>query len=114
MPALYERLMGLNVDGRPRIPVHQFCAMIAEQQRTAANPGWPASITDTTAAHVIAAFGLNATEQTEVTDLIATVSRATRPLTGAIIHEVLLIAEQNIVPFNTAQAVRSRLEVPTR
>jgi hypothetical protein len=114
MAALYERLMGDNTDGRPKIPVHQFCGMVAEQQRTAADAARPAAVTDTSAANVIAAFGLDATEQTEVTDLIAAFTRATRPLTGTVVHDVLLCAEAHLAPFSTAQAVRSRFEVATR
>lgn len=114
MAALYERLMGDNTDGRTKLPVHQFCGMVAEQQRTAADAARPAAVTDVTAANVIAAFGLDATEQLEVQDLIAAFGRATRPLTGAIVHDVLLCAEQHLVPFTTAQSVRSRFEVATR
>lgn len=114
MASLYERLMGDNTDGRPQLPVHQVCGMIAEQQRTQADAARPASVTDTTAANVIAAFGLDATEQTEVTDLIGAFTRATRPLTAAIVHDVLLCASQHLAPFTTAQAVRNRFEVPTR
>lgn len=114
MAALYERLMGDNIDGRAKIPVHQFCGMVAEQQRTAADAARPAAVTDTVAQDVINAFGLNATEQTEVQDLIATFTRATRPLTAAIVQDVLFAAEQHLAPFTTAQAVRSRFEVATR
>lgn len=115
MASLYERLMGVNTDGRPKIPVHRFCGLVAEQQRTAADTGRPASVTDTTAQNVIDAFGLDATEQTEVTDLIGAFTRATRPLSSNVVHDVLLCAEGGVAaPYTTAQAVRSRFEVPTR
>jgi hypothetical protein len=111
MAALYERLMGVNTDGRPKIPVHQFMASVAEQQRGNQNPAG----TRTTAAMVIAAFALDATEQVEAQDLIA---RFPTNINAEQVHNVLMMAERGVGPFTRdatgAQAVRTRFGVPTR
>ena len=110
MPELYERLMGTNTDGRQKLPVHQFMALVAEQQRGNANPAGAR----TTAQHVIDAFGLSSVEQTEVTDLIAAFNRGTAPITADQLHNALLAAEHRLGVFTSAATVRTRLGVPTR
>jgi hypothetical protein len=87
-------------------------AAVTEQQRGNTNPVGAR----VTAANVIAGFGLDATEQTEVTDLIA---RFPTNIDATQLHNALLLAEQQAVaPYNdpatVAQTVRTRLGVPTR
>lgn len=114
MPELYERLTGTHTDGRPKLPVHQLQALIAENQRGQ----W-------TAAQGIAYLELSATEQQEVVDLVGTIpggsttaNQVQRALKLLEIDQVLLLAEHTvpsgIAPLNTTAAVRTRLGVPTR
>jgi len=93
--ALYERLMGLE---QPKIPVHQFMAMVAERVRV-----------QVTTQQVIDAFTLSVDEVTEITTLVA------RVLGGFVteneLHDVLMVAERLIPPYNLAATVRTRLGV---
>jgi hypothetical protein len=116
MASLYERLMGIHAD-RPKIPVHQFQAIAAEWAK-----GQITSVQAQTAiATVSRGVGLDATEQLEAQDLVATVptggttaNQAARALRLLEIDEVLLLADRGTPPYDTAQAVRTRLGVPTR
>lgn len=106
--------MGLNVDGRAKLPVHQFQAASAEWSRG-----------NMTGAQATAALELNAAEQTEATALVATVTnipitgtavqiadgRARRALRMLEIDQVLLLAEARVAPLNTAALVRTRLGI---
>lgn len=112
MADLIERLMGVNTDGRRKLPVHQFQAIAAEWGRASM-----------TGAQATAALELNANEQAEAQLLVNTVTsipitgsataiadgRARRALRMQEIDQVLLIAEAKIPPLNTAAAVRTRL-----
>jgi hypothetical protein len=115
MPSLYERLTGVHPD-RPKIPVHQFQSIAAEWARS--------NITGQQALAAIEAVsgvGLDATEQLEAQDLVATVPtgntadlRAQRALRMLEIDQVLLLADAHVPPYNTTAAIRTRLGVPTR
>jgi lysozyme family protein len=117
MASLYERLMGAHPD-RPKIPVHQFQSIAAEWAR--GNLTGPQAL-----AYVeqLSGVTLDATEQAEAQDLVATVTAipsgtaaglAQRALRIQEIDQVLLLAETRIAPYDTPAAVRARLGVPTR
>jgi hypothetical protein len=116
MASLYERLMGQH-QSRPKIPVHQFQSLAAEWAR--------GSITGAQANTAVAVLsegvGLDATEQVEAQDLVSTVptgntagDKADRALRIQVIDQVLLLADTSVAPYDTPQAVRDRLGVPTR
>jgi hypothetical protein len=115
MASLYERLMGTHPT-RHKIPVHQFQALAAEWAK--------GQITGAQALSGIeqaSGMPLDATEQQEAQDLIATVPtgstaaiKADRALRLIEIDQVLLIADAQTPPYNTSAAVRTRLGVPTR
>jgi hypothetical protein len=96
---LIERLMGLE---EPKLPTHQFIAAVAENTRG-----------EMTNQQIIDAFALDPGEQTEA---VALRDRVTTGPTGdrlnrALIHDVLLLAEQGIAPYGSAQAVRDRFGI---
>ncbi len=115
MADLIERIMGLNTDGRPTIPVHQFQAAAAEWGRG-----------QMTGAQAVAMFELNSAEQTEAQALVNSITsisvtgtavqiadgRARRALRMQEIDHVLLLAEQGEAPYTTAAQVRTRLGLP--
>jgi hypothetical protein len=92
---LYERLLRLE---DPPIPVHQFIAAAAEVSR-----GTMTNLQARTA------LNLSGAEGTEANALIARVTSAA--LSRVEIHDVLLLAELRIPPFNTVAAVKTRLGV---
>lgn len=115
MAELVERLMGVNTDGRRKVPIHQFQAAAAEWARGRM-----------TAAQAIAMFELTAAEQTEAQALVATVTsiaiagtavqqadaRARQALRMQEIDHVLLLAEAQVAPYDTPAKVRTRLGLP--
>ena len=99
--------MGLNTDGRSKLPVHQFQAIAAEWRRGSM-----------TGAQAATALGLNANEQAEAQAIVNTVptgtttaNRLDRLEKQQAIDQVLLIAEMRIAPLDTPQAVRTRLGI---
>jgi hypothetical protein len=92
---LYDRLMGL---AQPKLPVHQFMAMVAERVRN-----------DVTTQQVTDAFALAPDEVTDATTLTQRVTQAL--LTKDEVHDVLLLAEAAIPPYTTVAAVKARLGV---
>jgi len=92
---LYERLLRLQ---EPRIPVHQFVACAAEVSR-----GNMSSV------QARNAMNLSAAEGTEANALIARVMSAA--LSRVEVHDVLMLAELRIPPFDTVAAVKTRLGV---
>jgi len=96
---LYERLTGIGMtSAETRISIHAFYALLTERKR--------GSVSN---AQVISAFNLNAGEQTELTTLVARVTAGS--LTGPEIHEVLIIAEAKLAPFDSVALVKSRFGV---
>lgn len=113
MASLYERLMGVH-PSRPKIPIHQFQACTAEWVR-----GQLTGAQANTVIESVSGIGLDATEQTEVQDLVATVpigttaaNKADRALRLIEIDQILLLCESGT--FAGPVAVRARLGVPTR
>lgn len=113
MASLYERLMGVHPT-RPKIPIHQFQACTAEWQR-----GQLTGAQANTVIESVSGMGLDATEQTEVQDLVTTVptgataaNKADRALRLIEIDQVLLLCESGT--YTDPAAVRTRLGVPTR
>lgn len=114
MAELVERLMGLNTDGRRKLPVHQFQAIAAEWGRGTM-----------TGAQATAALELSAAEASEAQAIVNTVTsipitgsatavadgRARRALRMLEIDQVLLIAERQLPPLDTPAAVRTRLGI---
>ena len=103
---LYERLMG--VDPNPRIPIHYFISGLAEFGRgriTAAQA--EAIVTQATG------VPLTAAEVTEAQTLLGTISgsAAAKLARAQEINDVLIIAEQQLAPYDTPAAVRARLGV---
>lgn len=94
---LFERLMGLE---EPKIPVHQFQAMMAERSR--------GKVTDE---QIIDAFNLSAAEQVEMGKTRDRTLAPVSPLMTSEVDDVLLLAEMLIPPYNTAAAVKTRLGV---
>jgi hypothetical protein len=97
--------MGLE---EPKISVHHFQAALAEFART--------QITGAQAQALIeqsSGAPLSASEATEAQALLATITgNATAKLARAKeIDDVLLLAEGTLVPYNTPQAVATRLGV---
>lgn len=92
---LYDRLMGF---AQPKLPVHQFMAMVAEVVRG-----------HVTQQQAIDAFTLATDEITDTTTLAQRVTSAA--LTEQEVHDVLLLAERQIVPYATVVAVKARLGV---
>lgn len=119
MAGLYERLTGTHPTRR-KIPVHQFQSITAEWAR--------GNATGAQAQAMIAGLSgdpLDATEQLEAQDLVATVptgattaNQAARALRLLEIDQVLMLSEvtvrQGLAPLDTTAAVRARLGVPTR
>ena len=93
--ALYDRLLRL---AEPPIPVHQFIAAAAEVAK--------GNMTNNQAK---TAFGLSTAEGNEALTLIARVQNG--QLTRTEIHDVLLLAETRIPPYDTVAAVKTRLGV---
>jgi hypothetical protein len=91
---LYERLCG---EEEPKLPVHQFYAVVAEVQRG-----------QITAATGALALGLDAAEQVEVGVLVARVTGGF--LTHAEVEQVLMLGEFQLV-YTTAADVKARLGV---
>jgi len=105
--ALIERLMAIE---SPRIPIHQFQALQAEWVR--------GNITSAQCQDAIILLTGTALDSAaaEVVALVATVPvgttsaiKADRALKLLDIDQVLLLAEQHIVPYDTPAAVRIRL-----
>lgn len=99
--ALIERLMGLEGFGDKLSP-HKLVAAVAENTRG-----------ELTNQQVIDAFTLDSGEQQEalaLRDRVTTGPTGDR-LTRELIHDVLLLAESRIAPYDTAQAVRDRLGI---
>ncbi len=92
---LYERIMGLE---NPRIPAHQLQAMLAERRR--------GNVTNNQVGN---AFGLSPAEAAEVGTLVQ------RVIDGAVevkeLDDVLLLASSRTPPYNTVNAVKTRLGV---
>jgi hypothetical protein len=93
--ALYDRLLGYS---EPKIAVHQFQALLAERKRGFA-----------TNAEIIAAFGLDVAEQTEVVTLWGRVNSGA--VSAAEVHDVFLLGETRTAPYDSVQAVKTRLGV---
>ena len=91
--ALYERLTG---EGRPKLPVHQFAAAVAEKARG-----------KLTRADIGAAFSLSEAELVEFDALEARMLIDTALSSGAL-HDVLLLAETGLM---TAAQVRTRIGI---
>ena len=110
--ALYDRLLGIDLSN-PRIPVHQFQAVVAEWAR--------GQITAVQARAAIAAASgapLTAGEETEVQTLVSTVpvgtttaNKADRALRLLEIDQVLLMVNSGLAPYTTAAAIKTRLGV---
>jgi hypothetical protein len=92
---LYERLMGLD---DPKLPVHQFMAMVGERVRN-----------QVTTQQVVDAFALSPDEVTDATTLTQRVTSAA--LNKDEVHDVLLLAERLTPPYDTVAAVKTRLGV---
>jgi len=106
--ALIERLMAIE---SPRIPIHQFQALQAEWVR-----GNITSAQCQDAIILLTGTALDSAAAAEVVALVATVPvgttsaiKADRALKLLDIDQVLLLAEQHIVPYDTPAAVRIRL-----
>lgn len=119
MASLYERLTGIHAT-RSKIPIHAFQSIVAEWAR--------GNITGAQANVMItdcSGLALDATEQLEAQDLVATVptgsttaNQAARALKLIEIDQILLMAEftvpDGVAPYNTTAAIRTRLGVVTR
>lgn len=103
---LYERLMG--VDPLPKIPIHQFQAIMAEFARNRLTGAQANTVID-----AISGEPLTAGERTEATALTNTISgSATAKLARAKeIDDVLLLAESRAPGYDTPALVRTRLGV---
>lgn len=106
--ALIERLMGLE---DPRIPVHQFQAIAAERARGNISPAQAQA-----AIEASSGAPLDSGEVAEALALIATVptgstadEKASRALRLFEIDQVLLMASQQLAPYNDPAVVRTRL-----
>lgn len=93
--ALYERLVGFE---NPKIPVHQFMALLAERRRG-----------QVTNQQVVDALGLDPAERTELLALVTRVQADT--LTAIEIHDVLMLAEAGWAPYGSVAAVKARFGV---
>lgn len=117
MGLLWERLAGRDSAGNTldgKIEIQPFTAAVAEYVRGTVS-GYPAApAVKTTRADVINRWSLSPVEQQEMDDLIATVSRATRPLNATIIRDVLDMLEVGIGGCATPDLARRRCEVPFR
>lgn len=94
--SIYQRIV--NPDESNRIPVHTLFAALAERKRG-----------NLTNAQVAAAFELDSEEGTELLTLWGKVNNDT--LTPAEIHDVFILAEAGVAPFNTVAGVKTRLGV---
>lgn len=114
---LVERLMGLNADGtepaaapdRPKIPVHDWFAAGHELIAGAL-----------TVAQIKTALEMDASEETEFDELVATAPTGTSALAVANkahfvnrMHAVFILAEGRYAGYNTSAAVRALLGLPT-
>ncbi len=109
---LYERILGIDATN-PKVPIHQLQAAMAEWAR--------GNITGAQANAIIAAASgapLTPAEVTEATTLVGTVptggttaNQAARALRLLEIDQVLLIADLKAPPYDTAQAIKTRLGV---
>lgn len=116
MPHLYERLMGVHPE-RPGMPIDTFGSIISEHVRARlTRPQMLDAIARTSGWADGTIKPLDTTEQAEVDDLIVTVSgnTQTRLARKDEIRDVLMLAENRIVGYDTPQAVRTRLGVQTR
>lgn len=95
---MYDRVMHLE---EPSLPAHCLSAALYE-----------VAATQKTAADLVTAFGLSASETTELTTLLATITGnlAAKAQRIAEIHFVLMLAEQRVF-YPTAAALKTRLGV---
>ncbi len=109
---LIERLMGIDeeVNG-PKIPVHAFQAISSEWAR-----GRITADQANTAVIHNSGQGLSAAERAEAQALVSTVpggsttaQQVQRALRQIEIDQVLLLADNQTPPYDTAAAVRARL-----
>lgn len=98
-------MMGLQ---QPSIPVHAFMSAMQEYM-----------LGNMSGAQATAAFGLAPAEQTEALALrdrllqeSSTTNGIQRRLKGLEFENVLILAQNGIVPFDTVAAVKARLGVP--
>jgi hypothetical protein len=103
--ALYERLIGL--DGHSKIPIHQFMSVMQEY-----------ALGNMTGIQARDAFTLDATDITEATTLLnrlllesSTNGGIARRVKALELENVLILAENQIPPYDTVAAVKTRLGV---
>jgi hypothetical protein len=92
--ALLDRLTG---DEEPKLPSHQFAAAMEE---------WAQG--QMTRAQVIAAFSISASEETQL-DAIKSRMDDVSPLKFEVLHNVALLAEKKIPPYDVKAEITSRL-----
>jgi hypothetical protein len=93
--ALYPRLMGLT---SPKLPVHQFCAALAERERNRMTIG---QIRDF--------WGMDQSERQAADELFDRISNGL--LRPREVEEVLELGEQRVPPYDSVALVMARLGV---
>lgn len=121
MGELYERILEVHPN-KPKIAVHALQALVAEQRRGTLTVAQAQNILNVEYGGALGTGGSgDEAGVQEVTDLLATVptgsttaNQLSRIARLQEISDVFLLADLVIPPYDTPEALRTRLGVPTR